>query len=124
VVRFTSESALHGSAVVLEAKRDNSYTIARALDEMEVARANREAGAGVFIMAASHALEGFPRLARYGQDLLVAPEGPSFPPSVSVLIVVSRCGPQRTERLPSKCSQMVTVHPAKLFRKRVLCSCR
>jgi hypothetical protein len=71
VVRFTSESAFHGSAVVLEAKRDSSYTLARALDEMEVARANREAGAGVFIMAASHAPEGFPHFARYGQDLLV-----------------------------------------------------
>jgi hypothetical protein len=71
VVRFTSESAFHGSAVVLEAKRDNSYTLARALDEMEVARANREAGAGVFIMAASHAPEGFPRFARFGQDILV-----------------------------------------------------
>jgi hypothetical protein len=71
VVRFTAESAFDGSAVVLEAKRDSSYTVARALDEMETARTNREAGAGVFIMAASHAPEGFPEFARYGKDLLV-----------------------------------------------------
>lgn len=71
VVRFTTESAFSGSAVVVEVKRDNSYTLARALDEMEIARANREAGAGVFVMAASHAPEGFPRFARYGKDLLV-----------------------------------------------------
>lgn len=71
VVRFTTESAYYGSAVVLEAKRDSSYTVARALDEMEIARTNREATAGVFVMAASHAPEGFPRFARYGKDLLV-----------------------------------------------------
>jgi hypothetical protein len=75
VVRFTTESAFSGSAVVVEVKRDNSYTLARALDEMEIARANREAGAGVFVMAASHATEGFPRFARYGKDLLVIWDG-------------------------------------------------
>jgi hypothetical protein len=71
VVRFTSESAFSGAGVVVEAKRDSSYTLAKALDEMEIARSNREAGAGVFVMAASHAPGGFPRFARYGKDLLV-----------------------------------------------------
>ena len=71
VVRFTHESAFYGSAVVFEAKRDCSYTLARALEEMEVARANREAEAGVFVLSASHAPAGFPRFSRYGKDLLV-----------------------------------------------------
>lgn len=71
LVRFTKESAFAGSAVVVEAKRDNSYTLARALEEMEIARANRDAGSGVFVMAASHAPAGFPHFARYGKDLLV-----------------------------------------------------
>jgi hypothetical protein len=71
VVRFTPESAFYGSAVVFEAKRDCSYTLARALEEMEVARANREAEAGVFVLSASHAPAGFPRFSRYGKDLLV-----------------------------------------------------
>ena len=71
VVRFTSESAFHGSAVVVEAKRDESYNLARALEEMEIARANREAEAGVFVLSASHAPASFPRFSRYGKDLLV-----------------------------------------------------
>ncbi len=71
VVRFTSESAFCGSAVVVEAKRDGSYTLARSLAEMELARANREAEAGVFVLSASHAPASFPRFSRYGKDLLV-----------------------------------------------------
>ena len=71
VVRFTHEAGFYGSAVVFEAKRDGSYTLARALEEMEVARTNREAEAGVFVLSASHAPAGFPRFSRYGKDLLV-----------------------------------------------------
>lgn len=71
VVRFTGESAFDGAAVVFEAKRDSSYTVAKALDELDVARKNRDACVGVFVMAASHAPVGFPRFARYGNNVLV-----------------------------------------------------
>lgn len=70
VVRFTSESAFVGSAVVFEAKRDASYTTQRALDELDAARKNRDASAGVFVMAKSHAPDTFPRFARYGNNVL------------------------------------------------------
>lgn len=71
VVRFTRESAFEGCAVVFEAKQDASYTVQRALAELDEARANRGANAGVFVMAASHAPAAFPRFARFGHNVLV-----------------------------------------------------
>lgn len=71
VLRFTSESAYAGAGVVFEAKHDASYTVQRALDELDSARKNRNAVAGVFVMARSHAGDLFPRFARYGNNVLV-----------------------------------------------------
>lgn len=70
VLRFTSESAFAGAGVVFEAKHDATYTAQRALDELDAARRNRNAVAGVFIMAQSHAGDAFPRFARYGANVL------------------------------------------------------
>lgn len=42
-----------------------------ALDELRDARANRDAGSGVFVLARSHVRPGFAPFARYGQDVLV-----------------------------------------------------
>jgi hypothetical protein len=72
VVRFTQESAFDGAGVVFEAKRDASCTAQKALEELDTARANRNAGAGVFVMARSHAPDGFPTFARFGSNVLVA----------------------------------------------------
>jgi hypothetical protein len=52
-------------------KRDASYTVTRALEELELGRGNRTAGAGVFVMARSHAPVAFPTFARFGSDILV-----------------------------------------------------
>jgi hypothetical protein len=71
VLRFTAESAFAGAGVVFEAKRDSSYTVQMALDELDAARKNRDAAAGVFVMARSHAGDAFPRFARYGNNVLV-----------------------------------------------------
>ena len=71
VVRFTQESAFAGAGVVFEAKRDASYSVQNALDELDAARKNRDAAAGVFVMARSHASDNFPRFARYGNNVLV-----------------------------------------------------
>lgn len=71
VLRFTSESAFVGAGVVFEAKRDASYSTQKALDELDAARKNRAAVAGVFVMARSHASETFPRFARYGNNVLI-----------------------------------------------------
>lgn len=79
VLRFTSESAFAGMAVVFEAKHDATYTAQRALDELDAARKNRDAGAGVFVMARSHASDAFPTFSRYGSNVLVVwdPEDPA-----------------------------------------------
>ncbi|MGH9891649.1 MAG: hypothetical protein ACREA0_06645 [bacterium] len=71
VVRFTAESAFAGAGVVFEAKRDASYGTQKALDELDTARANRDAVAGVLVMARSHAPDTFPPFARYGNNVLV-----------------------------------------------------
>src|SRR5680860_280862 len=71
VLRFTHESAFNGAGVVFEAKRDASYTAQKALEELDTARANRNACAGVFVMAKSHAPDGFPAFARFGNNVLV-----------------------------------------------------
>jgi hypothetical protein len=71
VLRFTSESVFADAGVVFEAKRDGTYTVQRALDELDAARKNRNAVAGVFVMARSHASDVFPRFARYGNNVLI-----------------------------------------------------
>jgi hypothetical protein len=71
VLRFTEESAFAGAGVVFEAKRDAAYTTQKALDELDEARKNRNAVAGVFVMARSHASDLFPRFGRYGSNVLV-----------------------------------------------------
>lgn len=71
ILRFTGESAFAGTGVVFEAKHDATYTVQRALDELDAARKNRAAAAGVFVMARSHASDVFPRFARFGSNVLV-----------------------------------------------------
>lgn len=90
VVRFTTESAFSGSAVVFEAKRDASYTTQRALDELDAARKNRGATAGVFVMAKSHAPETFPRFARYGNNVLAVwdDQDPSSDPYLHAAVLL------------------------------------
>lgn len=71
VLRFTADSVHCGATVVIEVKRDGSYNATKALQELEIARSNRGASVGVFIMSRSHAPIGFPAFARYGNDVLV-----------------------------------------------------
>lgn len=71
VVRFHSESVYAGSSVVIEAKRAENYTMAKALTELELARSNRNAQAGVFVLAKSAAPSGFARFSRCGNDVVV-----------------------------------------------------
>jgi hypothetical protein len=71
VVRLTQESAFEGAGVVFEAKRDASCTTQKALKELDTARATRNAGAGVFVMARSHTPDTFPIFARFRSNVLV-----------------------------------------------------
>lgn len=71
VVRFNPESIYAGATIVIEAKRENGYTVARALAELEVARSNRVAQAGVFVLSKGHAPVGFPGFSKAGNDVVV-----------------------------------------------------
>jgi hypothetical protein len=71
VVRFTDDSAWAGATIAFECKQDASYHVDKAIKELDVARANRDASVGVFIMAQSHAPTDFPAFCRVGQNILV-----------------------------------------------------
>ncbi len=71
VVRFTDESAWAGALIVFECKQDVSYHVDKALKELDVARTNREASVGVFVMSRSHAPSDFPAFSRVGHNILV-----------------------------------------------------
>ncbi|HEY0708408.1 MAG TPA: hypothetical protein VGG33_16495 [Polyangia bacterium] len=98
VLRFTNESVFEGAAVVFEAKRELGFTVQKALDELDAARKNRGAAAGVLVLARSHAPPTFPRFARYGCNVLVVwdDEDPAFDPYLQAAVLlgmalVSRC---------------------------------
>lgn len=71
VITFTEESAFAGAKVVIEAKRKDGYTLRSALDELSVARQNRDAAVGLFVMSSNAAPAGFPPFARYGHNVVV-----------------------------------------------------
>ena len=51
VVQLGPESAAPGARIVIEAKQDQSYTLQKALVEIEEARRNRDAGVGLFVFS-------------------------------------------------------------------------
>lgn len=70
-IGFPPDHGFHGAKVVVEAKRERGYTTGKALEEIDLARANRGAGVGMFVMARSHAVPGFPTFSRIGSNVLV-----------------------------------------------------
>jgi len=71
VIELGREHVAADSRIVLEAKQDASYTMERALLEIEEARKNREASVGLFVFSAASAPAGLQPFARYGDDLIV-----------------------------------------------------
>jgi hypothetical protein len=104
VVRFTQESAFAGVGVVFEAKHDASYTAQKALEELDTARANRNAGAGVFVIARSHAPDAFPSFVRYGNNVLVVWDetNASSNPYLHAAILLGLCLASRTRTVGSE----------------------
>lgn len=60
-----------GARIVVEAKEDAGATLARARAEIDEARRNRSASAGVFVHSARSAPEGFPVFHAIGEDVFV-----------------------------------------------------
>ena len=71
VVELGAECAAAGGRFVVEAKEDNSYTLAKARAEIEAARKNRDASVGLFVFSQKSAPEGMDTLIRHGEDVFV-----------------------------------------------------
>ena len=72
VIQLGADSAAAGARIVIEAKQDQSYSLPRALDEINEARKNRGAGVGVFVFSRRTVpCEITEPLARYGSDVVV-----------------------------------------------------
>jgi hypothetical protein len=93
VARFTEESQFAGSGLVVEAKHDQSYTESAAVAELVQAAKNRNAQAGVFVMAQSHAQVGFPSFARHGTSVLVVwdPEDTQTDAYLQAALLLAQC---------------------------------
>jgi hypothetical protein len=91
VIRFPDGHAFSETRIVIEAKCDKSYSVPTALAELELARANRGACAGIFVMAKSRAGAGFGTFGRYGQDVLLVwdDENPVSDPYLEAALMVA-----------------------------------
>jgi hypothetical protein len=65
------DSACPGARIVVEAKANKSYTIKKAIAELEVARGNRDAQVGIMVFDRASAPDGLSSLRRVGNDILV-----------------------------------------------------
>jgi hypothetical protein len=71
VLTLGPDSAVPGARIVFECKAEKGYTEAQAFEELALARKNREAQVGVFVVARESAKEGFAPFRRVGVDVLV-----------------------------------------------------
>ena len=71
VIELGPEHSAAGARIVVEAKEDNSYRLAKAKDEIQTARDNRDATVGIFVFSRRTAPEGLDMFARYGNDIVV-----------------------------------------------------
>lgn len=71
LVQLSPDCHASGAQIVIEAKEDGSFTLAKALEEIQLARKNRDAQIGIFVCSAKQAPAGLEPFARYGDDLIV-----------------------------------------------------
>ena len=71
VIELGPEHSAAGARIVVEAKEDASYRLAKALEEIQTARDNRDASVGIFVFSKSTAPDGLEAFARYGNDIVV-----------------------------------------------------
>ena len=73
VMKLGPDHAAAGAQIVVEAKQDASYTLERALAEIEEARKNRNAGVGVFVFSKRSVADrlDIEPFSRYGDDIVV-----------------------------------------------------
>lgn len=71
VITIGPEKSASGARIVLEAKENSSYDLARTLQEADLARRNRAAGVCIFVHSTKTAPVGLPNFVRYGHDLVI-----------------------------------------------------
>lgn len=71
VIELGPENSAAGAKIVAEAKQKKEYNLAKALEEIETARKNREAEVGLFIFSNKSAPEGLDPISRYRNDVVV-----------------------------------------------------
>lgn len=71
VITLGPDTRAPGTRIVIEAKKARNYTLKKALDEIEQARENREAQAGIFVFAANAVPRNVKPVDRYGTDVVV-----------------------------------------------------
>jgi len=70
VLTLGADNVHAGEKIVFEAKQAANYDLAKALNEIDLARRNREAQVGVFVFSASYAPKGLPPVSRHGRDVV------------------------------------------------------
>ena len=71
VVIVGPEKLAAGARIVIEAKENASYDLAKTLEEAHTARINRQADTCVFVHSVKSAPPGIPNFQRYGRDIVV-----------------------------------------------------
>jgi hypothetical protein len=71
VIELGPDSAAPGAKIVVESKEESGYSLARARQEIETARKNRDADWGVFIFSKKTAPAGLEPFSRYGSDFII-----------------------------------------------------
>ncbi len=71
VVELGPDNTCAGSKLVVEAKEDDSFTLAKARSELDIAKKNRDACVGVFVFSGSTAPEAVEPLNRIGNDVYI-----------------------------------------------------
>lgn len=71
VIELGPDTAAPGAKVVIEAKEEAGYSLARARQEIETARNNRGADWGLFVFSKKTAPAGLEPFQRYGNDIVI-----------------------------------------------------
>jgi hypothetical protein len=71
LLKLGCDSNAPGAKIIVEAKDDKSYSVSKALEEIELARKNRGAQIGVFVFCTKTAPQKLRPISRYGNDILV-----------------------------------------------------
>lgn len=114
VVELGCDSVAAGARIVIEAKEDASYTLAKARAEIEQARKNRNSQFGVFVFSQRTAPAHCDSFCRYGNDLLIVwnAEDPATDANLRAALEVARALCIRARQATEKKTDFTTIDKA------------